>query len=90
MPYAVICRDKLGALKIRLDTRAAHLAYIAETGVVAQAGPFLDPAGKMCGSLLILNVDSLAAAQDWAENDPYAVAGLFAEVTVQEWKKVIG
>ena len=90
MPFAIICRDKPDALQIRLDTRAAHLAYIAETGVVAQAGPFLDSAGKMCGSLLILNVDSLAAAQDWAAGDPYAKAGLFAEATVQEWKKVIG
>ncbi|MBI1217101.1 MAG: YciI family protein [Rhodobacteraceae bacterium] len=90
MPFVLICRDKPGALQIRLDTRAAHLDYIAETGVVAQAGPFLDDAGKMCGSLLILTVDTRAAAQDWAANDPYAVAGLFAEVTVQEWKKVIG
>lgn len=90
MPFAIICRDKPGALQTRLDTRAAHLAYIAETGVVAQAGPFLDLEGKMCGSLLILNVDSLATARDWAAGDPYAKAGLFAEVTVQEWKKVIG
>jgi uncharacterized protein YciI len=32
----------------------------------------------------------MAAAQDWAANDPYARAGLFAEVRLQEWKKVVG
>jgi uncharacterized protein YciI len=89
MPYAVICRDKPGALQTRLDNRAAHLAYIEETGIVFVAGPFLE-AGQMVGSLVILNADSLAAAQDWATNDPYAKAGLFDSVTVTEWKKVVG
>ena len=89
MPYAVICRDKPGALQTRLDNRAAHLAYIEETGIVAMAGPFLED-GAMCGSLVILDTDSLDAAQAWAAGDPYAQAGLFDSVRVQEWKKVIG
>lgn len=89
MLYAVICRDKPGALQTRLDTRAAHLAYIEETGIVRMAGPFLE-AGQMCGSLVVLECDSLEAAQGWAANDPYAKAGLFESATVTEWKKVIG
>ncbi|OCX61614.1 hypothetical protein BFP70_14995 [Thioclava sp. SK-1] len=89
MLYAVICRDKPGALQIRLDTRDAHLAYIKETGIVAQAGPFIEE-GQMCGSLVILECDTLGAAQDWAANDPYAHAGLFENVVISEWKKVIG
>lgn len=90
MRFAIITRDKLGALQIRLDTRDAHLAYIAETGVVEMAGPFLDTEGTMSGSLIILSVNSLKAAQDWAESDPYAKAGLFEKVRIEEWKKVIG
>lgn len=90
MRYAVICQDKPAALQTRTENRAAHLAYIAATGVVEQAGAFLDGSGQMCGSLLILEVASLAAAQDWATNDPYGKAGLFAAVQVIEWKKVIG
>lgn len=89
MLYAVICRDKPGALQTRLDTRTAHLAYIEETGIVRMAGPFLEE-GQMCGSLVILETDSLASAQTWAANDPYAKAGLFESATVSEWKKVIG
>ncbi|WP_339108589.1 YciI family protein [Thioclava sp. GXIMD4216] len=88
MFYAVICRDKPDHLQTRLDTREAHLAYLKETGIVAQAGPFLEN-GAMCGSLVVLETDSLAAAQDWAANDPYAKAGLFESVSVMEWKKVI-
>ncbi len=90
MLIALIARDKAGALQTRKDNRAAHLAYIQSTGVVAQAGPLLDDSGEMSGSLVILDVVDMAAAQDWADNDPYARAGLFAKVELTEWKRVIG
>lgn len=90
MRIALITKDKDGALQTRLDNRDAHLAYIKETGVVEMAGPFLDSSGTMCGSLIILEVDSMESAQNWADNDPYNKAGLFQSVTLQEWKKVIG
>ena len=63
MLIALIARDKAGALQTRLDNRTAHLAYIEETGVVAQAGPLLD-GDAMIGSLVILDVENLAAAED--------------------------
>ena len=90
MRVALICTDKPGALQIRQDNRPAHLDYIATTGVVEMAGPFLDAQGQMAGSLVILSVDSVPAARDWAAGDPYAKAGLFASVDIREWKKVIG
>ena len=90
MLVAVITTDKDGALQTRLDNRDAHLAYIKETGVVAMAGPFLDTNEAMCGSLIILDVDSVDAAKSWAENAPYNKAGLFSDVRIQEWKKVVG
>jgi len=89
MLIALIARDKDGALQTRLDNRADHLAYIEETGVVAQAGPLLD-GDAMIGSLIILEVEDMAAAQSWANNDPYAKAGLFKSVDLIAWKKVIG
>lgn len=90
MLYALICRDKPGALDIRKANRADHLAHIETSGVVTMAGPFLDDSGNMCGSLVILDVPDIAAAQDWADNDPYARAGLFESVSIQAWNKVIG
>ena len=50
--FAVICRDKPGALQTRLDTREAHLGFIRDSGIVRMAGPLLEN-GQMCGSLLI-------------------------------------
>jgi uncharacterized protein YciI len=89
MRVALICKDKPGHLQTRLDNRAAHLAHIEASGVVEMAGPFLAD-GQMTGSLVILNVDTLADAQAWADADPYAKAGLFETVMLSEWKKVIG
>jgi hypothetical protein len=90
MRVALICQDKPNALQVRMDNRAAHLAHINDTGIVDLAGPFLNADGQMTGSLVVLNVDSMAQAQAWADADPYAKAGLFAQVTLQEWKRVVG
>lgn len=90
MLIALIAHDKPGALALRMENRQDHLAYIEATGVVAQAGPLLDAQGQMAGSLVVLDVPDMAAAQSWAANDPYAQAGLFADVQLHAWKRVIG
>ncbi|MEO1723651.1 MAG: YciI family protein [Pseudomonadota bacterium] len=91
MLYAIICIDKPGALEIRKANREAHLAHIKSTdGAIRQAGPFLDDAGEMCGSLLIYASDDRAAVEDWAAADPYALAGLFQSVEIRAWNRVLG
>ncbi len=90
MRFALICLDKPNALQTRVENRPAHLEHLQSTGVVEQAGPFIDAAGQMCGSLIILGVASRAEAEAWAAADPYAKAGLFQSVMIQEWKRVIG
>lgn len=90
MLVALYALDKPGGLAIRTENREAHLAYLKETGVVSLAGPLLDDAGEMCGSLVVLDVPDMQGAQDWADGDPYAKAGLFAEVTLRPWKRVVG
>lgn len=88
--FALICIDKPGQTALRQQTRDAHLAYVAETGVVVQAGPFLNEADEMTGSLIILDVPDRDAAVAWGGSDPYFKAGLFESVTLHRWKKVIG
>lgn len=89
MLYALICRDKPGALDIRKANRDAHLAHIRDSGMVEMAGPLMED-GEMRGSLVIIRADSLAAAQAWADADPYKAAGLFESASLTEWNKVIG
>ncbi len=90
MRVVLSATDKDNCSALRLANRDAHLAYINATDVVEIAGPFLDVDGQMCGSLFILSVENMAQAESWAAADPYAKAGLFAEVSLREWKKVIG
>jgi len=87
--FALICTDKDGHEPLRKDTRAAHLDYLAQTGCVVHAGPFLS-GSSMTGSLVVIDAADRAAAQAWAAADPYALAGLFDKVRIEEWKKVIG
>lgn len=88
MFFALICRDKPGALQVRMDARPDHVAYLKgldEKGQLKAAGPLLDDDGKPCGSLIILDVVDKAEAQAIADNDPYAHADLFADVDVKPY-----
>lgn len=90
MTFILIAHDKPGALEIRKANREAHLAYLKETDVGTFGGPMLDAEGNMCGSMLVLDVPDMAAAEAWAANDPYAKAGLFASVEIKGFKQVVG
>jgi uncharacterized protein len=87
--FALICTDKPGHLETRKANRADHLDYLSATGCVVHAGPFVQD-DAMTGSLVVIDAPDRAAAQAWAAADPYARAGLFAHVRIEEWKKVIG
>lgn len=89
MLFAVIYHDKPDHLQVRLDNRAAHLAYVDVTGIVKMAGPLIADEA-MCGSLIVLECENIAAANAWVAGDPYGKAGLFRSVEVIQWKKVIG
>ena len=90
MLYAVICDDRPDGGEIRKANRAAHVDYLRKSGVVVQAGPFLDESGAMVGSLVVVDVADRAAAEAWAAADPYGRAGLFSRVTIRPWHRVIG
>jgi uncharacterized protein YciI len=88
MLFAIINLDKPASLDLRMATREAHLAYVGAAGAAVRiAGPlFADDGTTMAGSLLVLEFSSLQEAREWAANDPYAKAGLFASSTVRPWK----
>lgn len=90
MRFALIAKDKPGAIEIRKANRDAHVAYLKSTDAVEMAGPFLDDNGEMCGSLIILDLPDMAAAEAWAAMDPYKAADLFQSVEITAWNKVIG
>lgn len=68
--------------------RAAHLASLdplSRVGRVIMAGPFTDQAG----SLIVIEADSLEEATQIAQNDPYAIHGIFERVEVHPFEQVL-
>ena len=98
MLYAVIGTDNPDSLQHRLSARPDHLARLNElkaAGRLVLAGPFpaIDsedpgPAG-FSGSLIVAEFESLEAAQQWADADPYVQAGVYSHVVVKPFKKVL-
>ena len=93
MLYAIHCTDKADGSAIRAVTRGAHLDYVKSAGQrLIFAGPYLSENDKPApvGSLIVIDAESLAAAKLFAENDPYAKAGLFDAVEIRALKPVLG
>lgn len=98
MLYAIIASDAPNSLDARLNARPAHLARLEQLkneGRLVLAGPHpaIDsndpgPAG-FTGSLVVAEFDSLEAAQAWAAADPYQAAGVYAQVLVKPFKRVL-
>lgn len=98
MLYVIIGEDHPGSLEQRLAARPAHVerlqALQAEARLIlAGPCPAIDspdpgPAG-FSGSIIVAEFASLAAAQAWADADPYVAAGVYAKVTVKPFKKVL-
>lgn len=98
MLYAIIGRDAPDSLDKRMAARPDHLARLQalqDEGQLLLAGPFpavdaVDPgAAGFTGSLVVAEFASLQLAQEWADADPYASAGVFAQLTVQPFRKVL-
>ena len=98
MLYAIIATDVENSLERRLAARPAHLARLEKLKddgrlIIAGPNPAIDsndpgPAG-FSGSLIIAEFDSLPAARAWADADPYLEAGVYAEVVVKPFKRVL-
>jgi uncharacterized protein YciI len=87
MLYALICTDKPDSLAIRMANRPDHVAYLENLGeTLVFAGPFTGEDGAtMDGSLIVIEASSLDAARTIAADDPFAKAGLFANVDIRPW-----
>lgn len=98
MLYAIIAEDVENSLTERLAARPAHverLLALKEQGRLILAGPHpaidAEEPGEagFSGSLIVAEFDDLNAAQAWADDDPYIKAGVYQQVKVKPYKKVL-
>lgn len=98
MLYVIFSQDVENSLSLRQHARPAHIARLQQLnqqGQLVVAGPMPaidseDPADAgFTGSTIIAEFDSLEAAQNWANADPYMAAGVYKKVIVKPFKKVL-
>ena len=98
MLYAIWAEDVPNSLEKRMAARPDHVARLKQLqsdGRLILAGPMpavdsSDPGeAGMTGSLIVAEFTSLEAAQAWADADPYIVAGVYHQVTVKPYIKVL-
>lgn len=89
--YAVYCKDKQGGLQLRLNNRAAHLAFLENhRDKVVLVGPLMtEDRQSMIGSLLVMDFKERAELDAFLAEDPYAKAGVFESVEVHPFRKVM-
>ncbi|MGD0960380.1 MAG: YciI family protein [Methylomonas sp.] len=97
MLYAIIAEDFPDSLIKRQGARSEHLQRLQtlqDQGRLILAGPHpaIDAESPgdagFTGSLTVAEFDSLSAAQNWADADPYIAAGVYARVVVKPFKQV--
>lgn len=98
MHYAIICQDVDNSLEKRMNVREKHIERLNDLknqGRLLIAGPHPavdspDPGDAgFTGSLIVAEFESLEAAQDWADADPYITADVYEKVIVKPFKYVL-
>ncbi len=98
MLYVITGHDVPESFDLRMQHRPAHLARLqalADSGRLLLAGPLstsdasdLRQSGVV-GSVIIAEFEDLLAARTWAESDPFLLHGIYREVTVNRFRKVL-
>jgi hypothetical protein len=98
MLYIIIGEDCKDSLSKRAANRPAHLQRLhdlRDQGRLILAGPMpavdaVDPGpAGFTGSVIIAEFPSLADAQSWADAEPYLIGGVYTQVSVRPFKKVL-
>jgi len=71
--------------KIHRPAHLANLEPLAQQGRVVLAGPLTDKVG----SLMVLEFESQAEAEQFANQDPYMVNGVFERVEIHPFIQVL-
>ena len=89
MLFAFMLFDAPGTAALRLEVRPEHKTYL---GAVAErmafAGPLLDDAGAMTGSLLVIDFADRAAALAWLAAEPFTRAGVYGRSEVMAFRNL--
>jgi hypothetical protein len=89
--FVLMCVDHPDGLERRLAVRENHLAYVREHAAMLKvAGPLLNDAGEMAGSMFVLEAPDRAAVEAFTAADPYRLANVFERTEIHPWRISVG
>lgn len=98
MFYLIYSEDVENSLALRMSVREDHLTRLKTLQaqgrlLIAGPCPAIDSENPgdagFTGSLVVAEFASLVDAKAWADDDPYIAAGVYKNVTVKPYKKVL-
>jgi uncharacterized protein YciI len=98
MWYCIFATDCNDSLSLRQKHRLKHLKRLEELqsqGRLLLAGPFpaIDSTGPgpngFTGSLIIAEFNCLFDAKEWANQDPFMLNGIYEDINVKPFKKIL-
>src|SRR5512132_14940 len=92
MEWFVYGRDRPGAGTLREELAEAHWSFMdGYAGAMIARGPTLTADRTAAtGSMHMVDLPDAAAAREFAFEEPYYRAGVFADVLVRRWRNVLG
>ncbi|GAA2082137.1 YciI family protein [Actinomadura alba] len=92
MEYFVYCRDRPDSGELRSELAEAHWTFMDRYAEAMIArGPTLTPDGAAAtGSMHIVDLPDVQAAQAFAFDEPNYKAGVYDEVLVRRWSNTLG
>jgi uncharacterized protein len=92
MEWFVYGRDRPGAGTLREELAEAHWSFMdGYAGAMIARGPTLTADRTAAtGSMHIVDLPDATAAREFAFEEPYYRAGVFADVLVRRWRNVLG
>ncbi len=84
MQYLIKAYDGPNMLEKRMAVRPRHLEGMKALGrQIIVAGGLLDESGKMKGSALVMDFPDRAALDEYLNNEPYVVEGVWQKIEVE-------
>ena len=91
MQFLVLGYDGMDsqALERRMAVREAHIESARKmkaAGTLIEGGAILDDAGKMIGSMMLVEFPSKADMQIWLDADPYVMGKVWEKIEVRPFR----
>lgn len=88
MNVVVVCRDAEQSSEARALSLPAHREYVDQwAAILVLSGP-LTSDGHPSGQFFVLDVPDRGTAERFVREDPFTMAGVFAEVSIDEIRLV--